>query len=707
MLKYKINVLGANITKKQLFPERLLLNEDENSIIFEFNNNNLHTMDENDSLFLNRGDNETVYLENEYYSQVIDKKSISINGLSEYSLTNYWVEEISDVYCPAQTFNKAIKFNFYDNEMHDFFTIRKGGVREDLNCTQETPCDEDETQDLSVKNYIYYNKNNEDEYTYIIDEYRRYCANEYVLSDSKFLLKSIGIDVDGYYIFDENSLKNTKQTLYFYDENNEKISFECMIPFSSSDRRNELYYFYNENDDNDKIIEAINNNTALYSEDDRYFKIDKSKFIIKHISNLNGEEVINEIIGDEVEYDTNNNLIKIKYNGITTSYNLDEIKGVYRELIPHKGTKFYKEFGDFKLKIPIEEAFETNISQRDDIVEHYVGERANELINPIVDMEKQIFVPVIGEYVLETISGDENITEEWNDNKKSFSNIGKKYWKNENNVVTYIELKYDVVCDNVKEIFFNLNFLSRYISKDVDNWKISSEPIKGEKRNVTRLEKYVDSKTKERCENPKASHLLDLGYTDKDLEYQKMCVKKSFIRFSYFNKQSRANQALLYYSTIYLDSGEIYGKILKGDKCIGCSVSVCNSFNRSKSSEGYYLYLFPSVLGGKEDEWVTIYMKVDFNHAKYGYTIPMSSPTNDEYKENGYIKMSKGNYTEQKKALDNDICFPIRVRYNTYKRRYEWCVEDKYMITNNQNEGIITYNLYEPIVNYQEKESQE
>ena len=707
MLKYKINVLGANITKKQLFPERLLLNEDENSIIFEFNNNNLHTMDENDSLFLNRGDNETVYLENEYYSQVIDKKSISINSLSEYSLTNYWVEEISDVYCPAQTFNKAIKFNFYDDKMHDFFTIRKGGVREDLNCTQETPCDEEETQDLVVKNYIYYNKNNEGEYTYTIDNYRRYCANEYVLSDSKFLLKSIGIDMNGYYIFDDNSLKNTKQTLYFYDENNEKISFECMIPFGSSDRRNELYYFYNEDDDNDKIIEAINNNSTLYSEDDRYFKIDKSKFIIKHIFKLNGEEVINEIIGDEVEYDTNNNLIKIKYNGIITSYNLDEIKGVYRELIPHKGTKFYKEYGDFKLKIPIEEAFETNISQRDDIVEYYVGERANELINPIVDMEKQIFVPVIGEYVLETISGDENITEEWNDNKKSFSNIGKKYWKNENNVVTYIELKYDVVCDNVKEIFFNLNFLSRYISKDVDNWKISSEPIKGEKRNVTRLEKYVDSKTKERCENPKASHLLDLGYTDKDLEYQKMCVKKSFIRFSYFNKQSRANQALLYYSTIYLDSGEIYGKILKGDKCIGCSVSVCNSFNRSKSSEGYYLYLFPSVLGGKEDEWVTIYMKVDFNHAKYGYTIPMSSPSNDEYKEKGYINMSEGNYTEQKKALDSDICFPIRVRYNTYKRRYEWCVEDKYMITNNQNEGIITYNLYEPIVNYQEKESQE
>lgn len=659
MLKYKINILGANITKKQLFPERLLLSEDENSIIFEFNDNNLHTMDENDSLFLNRGDNETVYLENEYYSQVIDKKSISINRLSEYSLTNYWLEEISDVYCPSQTFNKAIKFNFYDNEMHDFFTIRKGGVREDLNCTQEIPCDEDETQDLVVKNYIYYNKNNEGEYTYIIDEYRRYCANEYVLSDSKFLLKSIGIDVDGYYIFDENSLKNTKQTLYFYDENNEKISFECMIPFGSSDRRNELYYFYNENDDNDKIIEAINNNTTLYSEDDRYFKIDKSKFIIKHISNLNGEEVIGETIGHEVEYDTNNNLIKIKYNGIITSYNLDEIKGVYRELIPHKGTKFYKEYGDFKLKIPIEEAFETNISQRDDIVEHYVGERANELINPIVDMEKQIFVPVI---------------------------------TNENG---------DVVCDNVKEIFFNLNFLSRYISKDVDNWKISSEPIKGGERNVTRLEEYVDSKTKERCENPKASHLLDLGYTDKDLEYQKMCVKKSFIRFSYFNKQSRANQALLYYSTIYLDSGEIYGKIVKGNKCIDCSVSVCNSFNRSKSSEGYYLYLFPSVLGGKEDEWVTIYMKVDFNHAKYGYTIPMSSPSKETYKDMGYIKKGEGDYTEQKKALDNDICFPLKVRYNKTKRRYEWCVEDNHTIKNNSDEGIITYNLYEPIVNYQ------
>jgi hypothetical protein len=44
---------------------------------------------------------------------------------------------------------------------------------------------------------------------------------------------------------------------------------------------------------------------------------------------------------------------------------------------------------------------------------------------------------------------------------------------------------------------------------------------------------------------------------------------------------------------------------------------------------------------------------------------------------------------------------PIKIRYNVEYNRYEWCVEkrDEFIET---NDGVITFNLYEPIVNYQE-----
>jgi hypothetical protein len=567
--------------------------------------------------------------------------------LEDYTIDSFWTEDIESIYCPSNPeYNRALKITFYDDKYHDFFTIRKANVREDILCP-EGVCEEDETIDIPIKNHIYYSKNKNGEYSYYIDEDRRYCANDYVVSNSLFLLKADGVDSENRYVFSEESLKNTKQILYFYDENGEKVSFECIVPFSgSSDSRSSIYFLYTINNEGDEnsIVKNIEDGVTLYTENNKYFKKGET------IEIVDGEE-----------------------------------KEEYVELIPHKGTKFYSETFDIKLRIPLTEAFETNMLQRDTIENEYIVNKANELINPIVDMEKQIFHPVI------------------------------------------INDKGEVECDNVKEIFFNLNFLSRYTSITISegeivrehSWKKSSEPVK-ENGKVIRLEnkgecdtsgnKKSGSYTFMGCEESKSTHLQDLGFTDDDLRYQKMCVKKSFIRFSYFNKQSRANQALLYYSTIYLDSGEIYGKINKSNSCIDCSVSVCNAFNRTKSSEGYYLYLFPSVLKDVRDKWVTIYMRVDFNHAKYGYTIPMSTPSYEHYKNHGYINADSGNYVNEKKNLDNDICFPVMVRYNSEKNRYEWCVNDKkmpdyneYSIKNNTTEGIITFNLYEPIVNKQDE----
>jgi hypothetical protein len=121
------------------------------------------------------------------------------------------------------------------------------------------------------------------------------------------------------------------------------------------------------------------------------------------------------------------------------------------------------------------------------------------------------------------------------------------------------------------------------------------------------------------------------------------------------------DQKLLFYSTVFFDGGDLYGKYLKQSQFIEgkeddeslfdyneelnkdkVNVVFCNSFavsarvdselnitneyDRTRSSEGFNLYLFAEdaeITDSAESEDRTIYMKVEFNHAGNGKTIPM------------------------------------------------------------------------------------
>lgn len=315
------------------------------------------------------------------------------------------------------------------------------------------------------------------------------------------------------------------------------------------------------------------------------------------------------------------------------------------------------------INLPIGEMFENNMNQKELIVDNFITKVVDENINDIVDMEKQIFNPAI-------VSNN------------------------------------TVVCDNVNKINFTFNFLER------DDWG----------KNTPSNDRYENT----------PCLLGDLGFTDDDVFYQKNCIKKSFVRLSFYDSPYRNKQSLLFYSTIFLDSGELYGKYTRNinrgfektedcnmvlnsnGKCknkdvipnfepLECKLSISNAFDRTKSSEGYYLYLYPSLCKNGE---TTIYMKVEFNHAKFGYTIPLSAPTNEAYKKGGYIG-SSNDYSSDMNKLLNDLYIPVKIRHNKDKNRYEWYVEDR-VITDangNVNEYIknssyeITFNLYEPIVN--------
>ena len=227
-----------------------------------------------------------------------------------------------------------------------------------------------------------------------------------------------------------------------------------------------------------------------------------------------------------------------------------------------------------------------------------------------------------------------------------------------------------------------------------------------------------------------SSHSSDLlgylNFTDDDVYYQKQKVSQSFVRLLFYTSTDPLEQKLLYYSTVFLDGGDLYGKYVKqllfmeenglmasatnlNAAVVFCSantvsgrvdtkISITNEFDRTKSAEGFNIYLF------KEDKNLrlengekTIYMKVEFNHAGNGKTTPMILwPRAVD---------SDGNPTEQYSALTVDnfienLYIPVKLTY--IDGRYVY-----YLPTaENGSDGVISLVLFEPKLDYGEESTE-
>ena len=139
-----------------------------------------------------------------------------------------------------------------------------------------------------------------------------------------------------------------------------------------------------------------------------------------------------------------------------------------------------------------------------------------------------------------------------------------------------------------------------------------------------------------------------LNFTDNDVYYRKKKISKSFFRLSFYSSNDPIEQKLLYYSTVFLDGTSYYGKYMKqteedyesnngytgnsntigvfyeGDKekMLEVKLHVTNEYNRDASAEGFNIYLFADD-APTGNTVRTIYMKVEFNHAGNGKTIPL------------------------------------------------------------------------------------
>lgn len=243
-------------------------------------------------------------------------------------------------------------------------------------------------------------------------------------------------------------------------------------------------------------------------------------------------------------------------------------------------------------------------------------------------------------------------------------------------------------------VVFNLHFRER--NKD-EKWTLKDEGW------------WNGISGKNRITNDNAYHsdlLGCLNFTDTDVYNRKMKLRKSFIRLSFYDSPNPLQQHLLYYSTIFIDSGSLYGKYIKLKNALPADtvivdysgttnmdyntlltsqIMVHDEFCMDNSSEGYNIYLFEDDADKTdvEKDYRTIYMKVEFNHAKYGRTIPMML----WYPGCNWVI----NNLDARNLLDNLYC-KVRIKYLENGKYVYWFPD----ADNNKDGMSITLNLFEP-----------
>ena len=349
----------------------------------------------------------------------------------------------------------------------------------------------------------------------------------------------------------------------------------------------------------------------------------------------------------------------------------------------------------YRISIPLSINFETNTYQSDILNEQYVEDERNKAINKITDMEKDVYHPVI-----------------WDSSKED---------ENGYKIGDYV----DGINKEVEKIVFNLHFRQHrgddWLVEPDTYWngcyadttnnkikfidEVGELEYEGKYPNYFSYNQIADDDIEKEIYRSKQSDLLTyLGFENSDIRYQKNKLSRSFIRIMFYDSLNLGNQNLLYYSTIFVDSGKLFGKYINhiedtpynsvvyetdeetetetinaeksqtelvgirvdreptGDLLkdeddvafgnidqieelrLSCQFTVQDKFQSNASSDGFYLYLWKDNESGVIP--TDIYMKVEFNHAGYGRTIPFMMPFWDPKKrydkENDTLPQKQG-----------------------------------------------------------------
>lgn len=253
---------------------------------------------------------------------------------------------------------------------------------------------------------------------------------------------------------------------------------------------------------------------------------------------------------------------------------------------------------------------------------------------------------------------------------------------------------------SASKLKFNLHFRTRTDLNE--SWRYDTEAS----NYWNNISNYNYVKLNPNSETVRSSDMLYyLGFTDNDIKNQKAKIKKSFLRLSFYDDVNPLTQKLLYFSTIYMDSGILFGKYIKaysdikkngGDfnnivlssssltsNRLDCQFVIEDEFCTEKCSEGFNIYYFPDEIVNAENGEKTIYMKVEFNHAGFGRTIPMiacgsvDNMSINKYKDKLYIKLKL-------LYINNKYCYVIDDTDSCIKQ--------------DDDNAVIEFNLFEPVI---------
>lgn len=324
------------------------------------------------------------------------------------------------------------------------------------------------------------------------------------------------------------------------------------------------------------------------------------------------------------------------------------------------------------------------LNNEQEVYNEYLADVKKSIIPEIIDYEKRQFSPVL------------------------YDSTSRKY-------------KY------ASEITFNLHFRSR-IDLDSndgslrDNWSTTDSQYWNYMtvNDQNTMNEWDDKITFPSGYDETLSDELNLlGFTEDDIKYSKTKIKKSFLRLLFYSDKNMLSKNLLCYSTIFLDAGALYSKYIniksRGLSCfdsgrtddtlrLSAQFNVKNKYSNKKCSEGFYAYLFPNEL--TENAHKTIYMKIEFNHAGYGKTIPMMLPTTSTTeglrvispKDNNFplnfsIKTNNGQINYDFEKYQNYNMIPIEIWYDNVLKDYVY----SFPFVDGRG-GKIVLNIYEPRV---------
>ena len=423
-----------------------------------------------------------------------------------------------------------------------------------------------------------------------------------------------------------------------------------------------------------------------YGNDDRYhlyIPYDYIDYVIENFDNL-------VFIGDDIRF----------------LHDSTNIMSYGNTLQP--GTSIEKVCGEIEIDFGIGDNFAVNLFNNLQ-TEQYIEELKKDSINKIIDYERYQFSPMF-------YSG-ESFSESSTTIDHNLKPVNKIVFQ-----LNFRQKKYEIICDENKPDCSSSDN-ANIEAIDFGTW---------ETNDFGYWNNYSDSSMTKVCESINADLLGYLGYTDDDVYYQKDALKKSFIRLSFYDSTNRATQKLLYYSTIFFDTNKFSNSYIvalnkmRSDNnfsaytptfnqivfdtgittALTAEMECSDKYDDTLSSDGFYIHLYKGLVNG--NTCTPIFMKVEFNNAKFGKTVPMIYPTSGniptppgdnfpiDYIKSGVTGSTTYTWVDTT-SLFKDMYIKLLVKYDYDRNEYVWFLPRNI----NTNDGTLTFQVFEPrIVGY-------